>query len=327
MAEVTVIVPAYNAGAYIKECLESLRNQTLKDIEVLVINDGSTDNTEAIIDDYIKKHTAFQVKKITTPNKGAAYARNIGIKIANGRYIGFIDADDTVDCRMFGKMFQLALSEKADLVTCDFFWTYKNGKRRKCLLADSQNIRDMFSKAWVAPWNKLYRKQMLIENNILFPEGFTYEDTSFYLKCIPFCRQIKHISAPFVFWRQHKSSTMGQIQNKRIPQIFPVLDEAIDFYKVHGIYEEYETNIEFFCTKLLWGSHMYRICQVRDKNERMKYICLTLEWLNRKFPKWKKNLAFQSGIRGFYIKSMTPNMAEIYSQLIYFARYYGRNRM
>lgn len=326
MAEVTIIIPVYNAGKYINECLSSLYNQTLKNLEVLVINDGSTDDTESNVISFKESHPDFNLILITVENGGAAKARNIGIRKATSRYIGFIDADDTVDRRMFEEMLLAAVNYDADIVSCDFYWQYVKKKKRQ-YLRNLNNPKDLFFGAWAAPWNKLYRKSMLLNNDIYFTEGYTYEDTSFYLKYIPYCKNIIHISKPFVNWRQYNASTMGRNQDKRISQIFPVLEESIEFYKQNNMYCQYQRELEYFCVKLLWGSSMYRICQVHGKHDRRRYINMTFSWLNLFFPDWKQNYYLKKGIRGIYIRSLTPFTADLYSRIIYLLRYYGRNRM
>lgn len=326
MTEVTIVIPAYNAGKYINECLNSLYNQTLKNLEVLVINDGSTDDTENNVISFKESHPDFNLILVAVENGGAAKARNIGIRMARGNYIAFVDADDVVDCNMLKSMIDVAHQENADLVTCDFFWMYPNKNVREKLSAPKNN-RELFFAAWAAPWNKLYRRTMLVDHDVYFTEGYTYEDTSFYLKYIPYCNIVKHIAQPFIYWRQHSTSTMGRNQNKRISQIFPVLDDAIAYYKKQGYYQEYETELEYFCAKLLWGSSIYRICQVRDARERKKYISLTQGWLKEHFPNWKKNIKLKTGVRGVYMQSINTLTANIYANCIYCIRYFGRNKM
>lgn len=326
MAEITVIIPVYNAEKYIVECLQSLYLQTFKDMEVLVINDSSTDETVQIIEKFRKGHPAFDLNLITVPNGGAAKARNVGIRMASGNYIAFMDADDIADKDMFKIMINMAYQDNVDLVTCEFYWMYPNKNVRQSLYSPKNN-RELYIGAWAAPWNKLYRRSMLVDHDVFFTEGYTYEDTSFYLKYIPFCNVVKHIDRPFIYWRQHSTSTMGKNQNKRIPQIFPVLNDAINYYKKQGYYQEYESELEYFCAKLLWGSSMYRICQVRDAKERKKYISMTLEWLKENFPNWKKNKEFKKGVRGIYMQSMNAITANIYANCIYYVRYFGRKKM
>ena len=326
MSEITVIIPVYNAEKYIKECLQSLYMQSYKNIDVLVINDGSTDGTINVIESFQKEHSDFILKIITEKNGGAARARNRGIQLATGKYISFFDADDIADSNMLEEMINVAHKKNADLITCDFYWMYQHKNVQEKLYAPKSE-RDLFISAWAAPWNKLYRRSMLINNNVFFTEGYTYEDTSFYLKYIPYCKSIVHIDQPFIYWRQHNTSTMRKSQDKRISQIFPVLEDAIKYYKEQNLYKKYEKELEYFCTKLLWGSSIYRICQVRDAKERKKYIRMTLEWLKIFFPNWKKSEMFRSGMRRLYIKSLNVFTANIYANFIYYIRYYGRNKM
>lgn len=107
------------------ECLSSLYNQTLKNLEVLVINDGSTDDTESNVISFKESHPDFNLILITVEKGGAAKARNIGIKKATSRYIGFIDADDTVDKSMFEEMLLTAVNYDADIISCDFYLAKK----------------------------------------------------------------------------------------------------------------------------------------------------------------------------------------------------------
>lgn len=124
MVEITVIIPVYNAEKYIVECLQSLYSQTFKDMEVLVINDSSTDETVQVIEQFQEEHPTFELNLITVPNGGAAKARNVGIRMARGNYIAFMDADDIADRDMFKIMINMAHQENADLVTCEFYWMY-----------------------------------------------------------------------------------------------------------------------------------------------------------------------------------------------------------
>lgn len=326
MSEITVIIPAYNAEKYIGECLQSLHSQIFNDMDVLVINDSSTDETVQVVEEFQKKHPKFMLRIITVPNGGAAKARNTGIRMARGNYIAFMDADDVADSNMLKAMIDVAHQENADLVTCDFFWMYPNKNVRQMLYSPKNN-RELYTAAWAAPWNKLYRRTMLVDHDVFFTEGYTYEDTSFYLKYIPYCNIVKHIARPFIYWRQHSTSTMGKNQDKRIPQIFLVLDDAINYYKEQGCYQEYESELEYFCAKLLWGSSIYRICQVRDTTERKKYISMTLDWLRENFPDWKKNVKFKTGVRGIYMRSINVITANIYANCIYYIRYFGRKKM
>ena len=117
--KVSVIVPVYNSENYLRQCLDSLVYQTLNDIEIIAVNDGSTDNSAIILEEYALKFPD-KIRQFNQENKGQACARNFGLQQAKGEYIGFVDSDDSVALDLFEKMYQLARSEKADLVECDF---------------------------------------------------------------------------------------------------------------------------------------------------------------------------------------------------------------
>ena len=125
MPKVSVIVPVYNVEKYLSKCLDSLVNQTLKDIEIIVVNDGTKDNSQSIIDKYTKKYSK-KIKSYIKENGGLSSARNYGLKYAKGEYISFIDSDDYVDLQMFEKMYNEAINHKFDIVVCDTINVYED---------------------------------------------------------------------------------------------------------------------------------------------------------------------------------------------------------
>ena len=125
MPKVSVIVPVYNVEQYIEKCLENLVNQTLDDIEIIVVNDGSTDNSETIINKYLQKYSN-KIKYLTKTNGGLSDARNYGMKYATGEYIAFLDSDDYADVTTYEKMYNKAIEENCDYVECNFIWEYEN---------------------------------------------------------------------------------------------------------------------------------------------------------------------------------------------------------
>jgi len=116
---VSIIVPVYNVEKYLEKCLESIINQTLKNLEIICVNDGSTDNSLQILEDYAKKDQ--RIKIINKKNRGSGAAKNTGMKNASGEYIGFVDSDDWVDLAMFEKLYNRAKSQKSDMVMCPIY--------------------------------------------------------------------------------------------------------------------------------------------------------------------------------------------------------------
>ena len=181
MAEISIIIPVYNSSRYLSECLDSVRAQTLQDIEIICINDGSTDDSLEILLQYQDKDSRIIV--INQPNAGVSAARNTGLDITTGRYIGFIDSDDTVEKEFFETLFNSAEAHGTDLV-------FSIGLGGAAITADKrfteQEIREMILPLYFkedghnAIWNKLYSAEVIRKNNIRFPVGRTHgEDAEF----------------------------------------------------------------------------------------------------------------------------------------------------
>ena len=192
--KVSVIVPIYNVEQYINRALDSLVNQTLKEIEVILVDDGSTDSSGKIADDYSQKHSNFSV--IHKKNSGASEARNQGIKVATAPYIGFIDPDDYIEPDMFEKLFCLANKNDTDLVICGYYEEYsEDNKLERRVNSSIDNISvdvliEQFIKGEFGAylWNKLFKADIIKFEAIYFPKNVILgEDTIFfseYLKYI-----------------------------------------------------------------------------------------------------------------------------------------------
>ena len=152
MPKVSVIVPVYNVEKYIEKCLNSLVNQTLKDIEIIIVNDGSKDNSDKIIKIYQEKYD--NIIYLTKKNGGLSDARNYGIPYAKGEYIAFLDSDDYVENDIYEKMYNKAKENNSDYVECDFIWEYPN----KSIIDKGEEYtgkHEMLQKIRVVAWNKL----------------------------------------------------------------------------------------------------------------------------------------------------------------------------
>ena len=188
MAKVSVIVPIYNVEKYLPKCLDSLVNQTLEDIEIILVNDGSLDNSGKIANEYSKKHKD-KIIYLEKENGGLSDARNYGIPYATGEYIAFLDSDDYIDIDAYKQMYEKAKKEDADFLECDFIWEYPNKKIIDKRI-EYKNKQEMLAVVRVVAWNKLIKKDLIINNNIRFPKGLRYEDIEFTYKLIIMCKEI-----------------------------------------------------------------------------------------------------------------------------------------
>ena len=161
MPKVSVIVPFYNVGRYIEKCLNSLVNQTLEEIEIILVNDGSQDNSYQVAKEFQEKYPN-KIKCYEKPNGGLGDARNFGINYATGEYIAFLDSDDYVEPSMYQEMYEKAIKEDAEMVECDFWWEYPK-KKRKDVGIEYNSQEEMLEKARVVAWNKLIKTEIYKE--------------------------------------------------------------------------------------------------------------------------------------------------------------------
>lgn len=319
--KVSVIIPVYNTEKYLKKCLDSLVNQTLDDFEIIIVDDGSTDSSPKIIDEYKQKYFEF-VKVISKENGGQATARNVGIMESSGEYIGFVDSDDEVDVNMFEAMYNKAKQNSLDYVECDYRYVEckKNGMIVELptygTVKAHNEKKDLFIDPLVSPWNKLYKASLIKDNNIIFPEGFIYEDTSFFLKTIVHIEKYGYVDEKFVIHYLRDNSTMSINKSIKVADIFPVLTDAIDYYKKSGNYEKYREELEYVCVKILLCSSLKRIASVKDRNIRNNQIDMTLEFINNNFSGYRKNKYFAKGIKNTYMKHITNKNIRIICDLM-----------
>lgn len=262
MTKVSVIVPVYNVEDYIEKCLNSLVNQTLEDIEIIIVNDGSKDNSENIIKSFLSRYPQ-KIKYLKKENGGLSDARNYGIPYAIGEYIAFLDSDDYVELDTYENMYNLAKKENSDMVECNFIWEYP--KKIKIDIGKKYSGKhEMIEKIRVVAWNKLIKRQVIEKSKIQFPKGYRYEDVEFTYKLIPYLENISFLEEPCIHYIQRQNS-ISNMQNERTKEIFVVLNNVIKYYKELEIYEEYKNELEYVYTRYLLCSSLLRMVKIKKQ--------------------------------------------------------------
>ena len=276
MPKVSVIVPIYNVEKYLEKCINSLLSQTLEDIQIILVNDGSKDNSGNIAREY-EKNNKNRIIYVEKENGGLSDARNYGLKYATGDFIAFLDSDDYIEKNAYEEMYNKAIEENADYVECDFIWEFPN-KIRVDKQYPYKNKKEMLSFVRVVAWNKLIKRQLIIDNNLEFPKGLRYEDVEFTYKLIPFVNRFAYVDKPFIHYVQREDS-IANVQNERTAEIFTVLDNVIEFYKkIHML--DIDTR-EIIYLKIIRNFTFKEISQILGKNE---------EWARTKFYRGKLKL-------------------------------------
>ena len=261
---VSIIVPAYKQEIFLRQCLESVLNQTLKDIEVIIVDEGDLDVTRQIIDEFESKDK--RIKTIHEKNGGYGVSVNKGIALAGGEYIGIVEADDFIEKEMFDSLYKLAKKHDADIVKSDFSYystikkhARKAGKIAKSLNNKVVNIKTNPEIVCIQPsiWTSIYKKDFLVEKNISFlpTKGGSYQDTSFAFKALSSADKIVFTTKSYLNYRiDNENSSVNQKSNPtaiceefleltRFLNNNPQIKEVVNEYKLINQYRAYVWNL------------------------------------------------------------------------------------
>lgn len=202
--KISIVVPVYNVEKYLKRCLDSLVNQTLKDIEIICVNDGSKDNSLNILEEYAKKDGRIVI--LNQENAGLSAARNTGMNVVKGEYIGFVDSDDWVDLDFYEKLYFAAKNNDCDIAVADFIREHPT-KKKKRLNITKEEIFEKPEDKYLAcktyregcVWNKIYRTEFLKRIDLKFVVGMYYEDRDFTARSLFYSKKL--ITVPNTYYR------------------------------------------------------------------------------------------------------------------------------
>ena len=296
--KVSVIVPAYNIELYLRDCLDSLVNQTLEDIEILVVDNNSTDGTKEIIDEYAVKYPS-KIIALHQPVQGPSAARNKGLEHAKGKYIAFADSDDTMQKDMYEKMYIEAEKTCSDLVVCNFVNVEIDvNNNEKQWIASRQTNFDAGTNIFRTPntlnftnmfsWNKLYRFEVIKKNNLKFDiELFYCEDPLFNCMYTFYAKSISHVKEPLYLYKSRRINSITATFNKNILSQITYCKKVSQFYKDNGYFNLFES-------ALLWviiGYFRRKLTDAFKTKERkiaLEYINGFYSVLEHYYPvKWK----------------------------------------
>ena len=284
--KISVIIPVYNSSTYLRKCLDSVVNQTLKDIEIIVINDGSTDDSKNIIEEYSCKYK--NIIFIDQENKGIGKTRNIGIKKATGEYITFVDSDDYIKENMLEEYYKYAKKHNFDLVIGSYIKKINNKEiifeNNKFKTGNVKTTPQILYLIEYGPWAKLYKREMLINNNIYFDEKRKYEDMPFVSKALLKSKLIGQITEPYYYYIIHNNSETTTM-DKRVFDILDILKEIKDYYK-----REYYLRDELdyvIINKVT--TYMLQQRVQKDNKLRIEFIDAGYAFLNKNIKNWRGN--------------------------------------
>lgn len=287
--KVSIIVPVYNVEKYLYRCLNSLVNQTLSDIQIIVINDGATDNSQEIINKFVKEYPT-KVFSYVKLNGGLGDARNYGLQFVEAEYIGFVDSDDYVEADMYELLYKEMKENNSDLAICDIEYEWENSSR-KSKLNGIKKVKNLSPKEslFLSPlfaWNKLYSFKLFKDTNLSYPKLLWYEDIPVTIPVFALVNNFTYIEKVLIHYVQRESSIMSSFDNKKMFDIFEILRITDERLIKLGLSEKYKNEIEFLYIEqlLLYGA--FRFYKSKFSNELMLHSLIVMK---NKFNDWKSN--------------------------------------
>lgn len=288
MEKVSVIVPVYNVEAYLKECLEGIINQTYEDLEILCIDDCSTDGSFAVLKEYEQKDSRIVILE-NEKNGGLAYTRNAGLARATGEYVLFVDSDDTIALDLVESCMEVVSG--CDMVCFDYEQVTADAqviaRQYACKMKDGVYTGESFFTESVctdstifSAWSKLMRREFLTENHILFYDGILYEDMLFTFQCLIKAQKVYSVNRKLYRYRVRQTSIMTtEITAKNIESYVISICEMMKLYLQNDFCQEMNQAIEGYVRKVSreyisvyrkWGNRKLETVLLKDNPEYLK---------------------------------------------------------
>ena len=288
---ISIIVPIYNVGKYLPKCIESILNQTFKNFELILVNDGSTDNSGVVCDDYAKKDT--RIKIIHKSNGGVSSARNAGLYVAKGEYIGFVDPDDYIDKNMYEKLYRLFIDNNSDIAICRFNREINGKIQNKESTEEIIELNNMVAMNELfkgnlyrfSLCNKLFSKKCF--NDVLFPEERIHEDLSTTYKLFANSKKAVYINYCGYIYVRRENSILTSTYNEKRLQAFIAWDEIIEFIdkNYYEIIEQVIATFTYWCVDNI----LYILNQVNNSKKKNNYLNIIQKYTTKYYIYIKRN--------------------------------------
>lgn len=293
--KVSIIVPVYNVEAYLERCLDSLVNQTLEDIEIIVVNDGTPDNSQEIIDKYVKEYPN-KVFGYIKENGGLSDARNYGMQYAKGEFIAFVDSDDYVRTDMYEKLYNKAVEEDSEIVVCGYFKV--NAVNNSMASAQLGNLQlyggtihdhpEIIENNAPYAWNKLVKRDVFERTKIDFPKGYIYEDICTMYPILASANKISKVDEELYYYIVERKGSITSSFNKSKTLMLRSLELLDERFEKLGLYKEFRDQLVVINLR-----HIYLRFKEFDKykwrREQLKFVNQAFDLLDKHFKNWRKD--------------------------------------
>ncbi len=328
MLDLSVIVPVYNMAkdGNLEYCINSLVGQTLQSMEIIAVDDASTDDSLKILREFEKKYPG-RVKAVASPeNRRQGGARNLGLREAQGRYIGFMDADDWVVEDLYERMVERAKSTGADVVGTDMCRVYEHTmvptEREECNLLSQVGVfdHDRRKEYLLHPGplgTKIYEREIFFEKELKFPEHMAYEDNAVFLEIGMRIRHYEHLPEANVFYYQHGDSTTHSVDLKKCRERMEAMRIMLRYAKENGAWEEFHDVIEYHFSTLFYRNTLFSYMQ-SDLKKDMNFVRELGEEIVATFPDFRENVYYNQQVNDYEQKLINLHLKSTLAFMVIF---------
>lgn len=323
----SIIIPVYNVEKYLGKCLDSLLRQDFKSYEIIVVDDGTEDNSGKIADEYrLRNPEIFKV--VHQENKGLGGARNTGIKVSEGDYLIFIDSDDYVADNFLYKVDSILRENEVDLLMYNICPVSEEGRIYETLFDWKERFKNVGIKEYIneepSACNKVYKRWLFLDTGIRFPEHLLYEDLATIPMFAAVSPKIGRTKDALYFYLQRRNSIMRETDSKNILQIVTAMERVILFYKEKNLYLEYYAELEWLALRHVLCRSCGRLLIPVERTDWLAIDKLD-SWMHENFPKFQQNPYYAETTEGKERDCMQDIIDKRYKQVQ--RKYYGRIRM
>lgn len=309
--KVSVIVPVYNVEPWLDRCLESLANQTLEDIEVIVVNDGSPDNSQKIIDKFCEKYPNKFIGLIKE-NGGLSDARNYGMKHAKGEYIAFVDSDDYVDTSMYEKMYNKAIADDAEIVVCGYYKVNdKRGSMNSAQIgnthvygASARQNKDLIRFNAPYAWNKIVKSDLFKRTKLFFPKGLNFEDIPTMYPLLAVANKVSKVDEELYYYIEAREDSITGVYDAKRLIMIDSIELLNQRFKKLGVFDEYREQLLVLNLRHIY-LRLREFGKYKDKKAQNDMVDKAFDLLDNTFPDWRTNYGKYGGFN-FLISRREP---------------------
>lgn len=248
--KMTIIMPAHNVEKYISKSVDSILNQKLKELEIIIINDGSTDNTQSKINNFLEKDNRIKSIELNLASGNAGTPRNIGLAVATGEYIGFVDSDDYITPSMFETLFNEAKIKNADIVSQSSFIRVESGNERKIKIEykefnnEKERLNVYKSNYFSNIWNRIYKNNLIKSNSIYFPNIYLSEDMCFSFVTHAFCNKAIKVGGCYYYYNYNRNDSTTKLRTmEKGVEILKSFEQIKEYFESFKLYDQLEDEI------------------------------------------------------------------------------------